>query len=128
MDTNLDSETVMMGTPAEDLLAMYLEAGHPVVALASRPREEDPGRLVRLRRHPEKADLTAAVWRLASLRRVTLAPGIRAGSAAVTTSPPDDQSGPGGPVVTSSPERRSGKPPARWVADQYGRRAERPSR
>ena len=63
---SLDSETVMMGTPAEDLLGMYLGSGHPVVALGSRPSEEVPGQLLRLRRHPEKADLVAAVWRLAS--------------------------------------------------------------
>ena len=65
---SLDSETVMMGTPAEDLLGMYLGSGHPVVALGSRPGEEVPGQLLRLRRHPEKADLVAAVWRLASRR------------------------------------------------------------
>jgi CheY-like chemotaxis protein len=92
MDMNLDSEPVMMGTPAEDLLAMYLEAGHPVVALASRPREEDPGRLVRLRRHPEKADLTAAVWRLASPRGVALARGP-SGSSGPDDLAADDQSG-----------------------------------
>jgi len=74
LDMSLDSETVM-GTPAEDLLGMYLEGGHPVVALASGPREEEPGKLVRLRRHPEKADLTAAVWRLASPRGVAPAWG-----------------------------------------------------
>jgi CheY-like chemotaxis protein len=66
LDMSLDSERVMMGTPAVDLLGMYLEAGHPVVALSPRPREEEPGRLIRLRRHPETADLTAAVWRLGS--------------------------------------------------------------
>jgi CheY-like chemotaxis protein len=68
LDMSLDSETVMMGTPAEDLLGMYLGSGHPVVALGSRPGEEVPGQLLRLRRHPEKADLVTAVWRLASRR------------------------------------------------------------
>jgi CheY-like chemotaxis protein len=68
LDMSLDSETVMMGTPAEDLLGMYLGSGHPVVALGSRPGEEVPGQVLRLRRHPEKADLVAAVWRLASRR------------------------------------------------------------
>lgn len=87
LDMSLASETVMMGTPAEDLLGLYLDTGHPVVALASRPREEEPGRLVRLRRHPEKAELTAAVWRLASPRGVAPAGRTDRDVAAVTTSP-----------------------------------------
>lgn len=66
LDMSLDSEMVMMGTPAEELLEMYLGSGHSVVALGSRPGEEMPGRLLRLRRHPETAPLTEAVWRLAS--------------------------------------------------------------
>ena len=66
---SLDSETVMMGTPAEELLEMYLGSGHPVLALGSRPGEEMSGRLLRRRRHPEAAVLTEAVWRLASPRR-----------------------------------------------------------
>jgi hypothetical protein len=73
LDMSLDSETVMMGTPAEDLLGMYVGSGHPVVALGSRPGEEVPGQLLRLRRHPEKADLVTAVWRLASRRGTTSA-------------------------------------------------------
>lgn len=85
LDMSLDSETVMMGTPAEDLLGMYLEAGHPVVAFASRPREEEPGTLVRLRRHPEKAELTAAVWRLAR-------PSAPARGPSASSGPDDDQS------------------------------------
>jgi CheY-like chemotaxis protein len=68
LDMSLDSELVMMGTPAEELLEMYLGLGHPVLALGSRPGEEMPGRLLRRRRHPEAADLTHAVWRLASPR------------------------------------------------------------
>ena len=69
LDMNLDSELVMMGTPAEELLEMYLGSGHAVLALGSRPGEEIPGRLLRRRRHPEASDLTEAVWRLASPRR-----------------------------------------------------------
>jgi hypothetical protein len=68
LDMSLDSELVMMGTPAEELLEMYLGLGHPVLALGSRPGEEMPGRLLRLRRHPEPAVLIEAVWRLASPR------------------------------------------------------------
>ena len=77
LDMSLESETVMMGTPAEDLLGMYLGSGHPVVTLGSRPGEEVPGELLRLRRHPEKADLVAAVWRLASRRGTTPSMGPR---------------------------------------------------
>jgi hypothetical protein len=66
LDMSLDSELVKMGTPAEELLEMYLGSGHPVLALGTRPGEEVPGRLVRLRRHPETALLLEAVWRLAS--------------------------------------------------------------
>jgi CheY-like chemotaxis protein len=69
LDMSLDSETVMMGTPAEELLEMYLGSGHPVLALGSRPGEEMSGRLLRRRRHPEAAVLTEAVWQLASPRR-----------------------------------------------------------
>ena len=57
LDMSLDSETVMMGTPAEELLEMYLGSGHPVLALGSRPGEEMSGRLLRRRRHPEAAVL-----------------------------------------------------------------------
>ena len=66
LDMSLDSDLVMMGTPAEELLEMYLGSGHPVLALGSRPGEEMPGRLLRHRRHPEAAVLIEAVWRLAS--------------------------------------------------------------
>jgi len=68
LDMRLNSEMVMAGTPAEDLLGMYLESGHPVVALGSRPGDETPGRLLRLRRHPETGTLLEIVWRLASPR------------------------------------------------------------
>jgi CheY-like chemotaxis protein len=68
LDMRLDSEAVMTGTPAEDLLGMYLGSGHPVVTLEAHPREEEMGPLLRLRRHPEPAALVGAVWRLASPR------------------------------------------------------------
>ena len=69
LDMSLDSELAMMGTPAEELLEMYLGSGHSVLALGSRPGEELPGRLLRRRRHPEAAVLMEAVWRLAAPKR-----------------------------------------------------------
>jgi CheY-like chemotaxis protein len=74
LDMSLDSEMVMMGTRAEELLEMYLGSGHPVLALGSRPGEEMAGRLLRRRRHPEADVLMEAVWRLASPKRSGLAP------------------------------------------------------
>jgi len=68
LDLSLDSETVMLGTPAEDLLGMYLATGHRVVALGSRPGEEVPDRLIRLPRHPAAVALLSAVSTLASPR------------------------------------------------------------
>jgi hypothetical protein len=62
---SLDSEAVVMGTAAEDLLGMYLLSGHRVVVLGSRGGEEIPGRLVRLRRHPRQDELLGAVLSLA---------------------------------------------------------------
>lgn len=65
LDMSLDSEAVVMGTAAEDLLGMYLLSGHPVVVLGSRGGEEIPGQLVRLRRHPRQDELLGAVLSLA---------------------------------------------------------------
>jgi hypothetical protein len=65
LDMSLDSDAVLSGTPAGDLLGMYLESGHPVVALEGSHRGET-GRLIRLRRHPETDALLTAVWQLAS--------------------------------------------------------------
>ena len=65
LDMSLDSEAVVMGTAAEELLGLYLSSGHRVVVLGSRPGEEEPGRLVRLPRHPEREELVAAVRSLA---------------------------------------------------------------
>jgi hypothetical protein len=65
LDMSLASEGVVMGTPAEELLGLYLVAGHRVVVLGSHPGEELPGQLRRLRRHPERAQLVDAVRSLA---------------------------------------------------------------
>lgn len=61
LDMSLDSEAVVMGTAAEELLGLYRSSGHRVVVLGSRAGEEEPGRLVRLPRHPERDELVAAV-------------------------------------------------------------------
>jgi CheY-like chemotaxis protein len=66
LDMSLDSDAVMLGTPAEDLLDLYLESGHRVVALDASHRGDEPGRLLHLRRHPETDALLTAVWQLAS--------------------------------------------------------------
>jgi hypothetical protein len=63
---SLDSDAVMLGTPAEDLLGLYLESGDPVVALDGTHRGDETDRLIRLRRHPETDALLTAVWQLAS--------------------------------------------------------------
>mgnify|MGYP003487411096 CR=1 FL=1 len=61
LDMSLESEAVVMGTAAEDLLGMYLLAGHRVVVLGSRVGEDIPGQLVRLRRHPRHDELLGTV-------------------------------------------------------------------
>jgi CheY-like chemotaxis protein len=66
LDMSLDSDAVMSGTPAEDLLGLYLESGHPVVALDGTHRGDEARRLICLRRHPETDALLTAVWQLAS--------------------------------------------------------------
>lgn len=68
LDMSLESEAVVRGTAAEELLAMYLFGGHKVVALGSHPGEEVPGQLVRLHRHPQREALLESV-------RVLVAPG-----------------------------------------------------
>ena len=70
LDMSLESEAVVRGTAAEELLAMYLFDGHRIVALGSHPGGEVPGQLVRLHRHPEREALIAAVREL-----VTSGPG-----------------------------------------------------
>jgi hypothetical protein len=61
LDLSLQSEAVMMGTAAEELLGLYLVAGRRVVALGSRPGAEMSGQLRRLRRHPSRGELLDAV-------------------------------------------------------------------
>jgi hypothetical protein len=73
LDMSLDSESVVMGTAAEELLGLYLMSGHRVVVLGSHPGGEVPGQLVRVRRHPEREELLAAVRRVAPPRSGTSA-------------------------------------------------------
>jgi hypothetical protein len=61
LDMSLDSEALMTGTAAEELLGLYLVSSRPVVTLGSRGGEEVPGVLIRLRRHPSREDLLGAV-------------------------------------------------------------------
>jgi hypothetical protein len=61
LDMSLDSEAVMVGTPAEELLGLYLMSGRRILVLGSRPGEEVPGQLVRIRRHPSREQLVEAV-------------------------------------------------------------------
>ena len=75
LDMRLDSDAVMQGTPAEDLLGLYLESGHPVVSLDSSRRGDEAGQLIRLRRHPETDALLTAVWQLASPQGTRRRPG-----------------------------------------------------
>ena len=61
LDMSLDSEAVVAGTPAEELLSLYVHGERPVVVLGSRSGEEVPGRLVRLARHVPVDRLVEAV-------------------------------------------------------------------
>lgn len=70
LDMSLDGDDLMEGAPAEELLNVYLLAGHRVVALGLHPHDEIPGRSVRLRRHPESEELIGAVGSLAPTHRV----------------------------------------------------------
>ncbi len=70
LDMNLHGDDLMEGTPAEELLDVYLLAGHRVIALGLLPHDEIPGRSVRLRRHPETEEVIRAVGLLAPIHRV----------------------------------------------------------
>ena len=70
LDMSLDGDDLIEGTPAEELLNVYLLAGHRVIALGLRPHDEVPGRSVRLHRHPEFEELIGAVGALAPAHRV----------------------------------------------------------
>jgi CheY-like chemotaxis protein len=61
LDMSTESEAVVMGTAAEELLALYMLTGSRVVVLGSHPGAEVAGQLVRLRRHPEEDQLLASV-------------------------------------------------------------------
>jgi len=61
LDMSLDSEAVMLGTAADELLGLYLMAAKSVVVLGSHPGGEVPGQLRRLPRHPGRAALLEAV-------------------------------------------------------------------
>lgn len=65
LDMSLDSEAVMVGTAAEELLGLYLVAGRSVVVIGSRPGDEITGQLARIRRHPSREQLIQAVISLA---------------------------------------------------------------
>lgn len=73
LDMWLEGEDLLDGTPAEELLNVYLLAGHRVVALASQLHDEEiPGRSVRLRRRPESEELVTAIGSLASAPQVDI--------------------------------------------------------
>jgi hypothetical protein len=61
LDMCTESEAVMMGTAAEELLALYLLTGSRVVVLGSHPGEEVEGQLIRLHRHPDEDELLVSV-------------------------------------------------------------------
>ena len=65
LDMSTESEAVVMGTAAEELLALYLLAGSSVVVLGSHPGEEIQDQLIRLRRHPDEAQLLGSILSLA---------------------------------------------------------------
>jgi hypothetical protein len=65
VDMSIGSDEAMFGAPAEDLLGIYLDAGHRVVALDDHRHGAEPGQLISMRRHPDTRDLVAAVRRLA---------------------------------------------------------------
>jgi hypothetical protein len=70
LDMSLDGDDLLEGTPAEELLNVYLLAGHRVIALGLQPHDEVPGRAVRLHRHPEDEELVRAIGALAPAQRV----------------------------------------------------------
>lgn len=61
LDMCTESEAVVMGTAAEELLALYLLSGSRVVVLGSHAGDEVEGQLRRLPRHPDRPDLMSAV-------------------------------------------------------------------
>jgi CheY-like chemotaxis protein len=68
LDLWLKSDTLMMGTPSDELLQLYLAAGRPVITLGGAERlgagvEDEP--VESLARHPEPEALLGAVKTLA---------------------------------------------------------------
>jgi len=61
LDMSTASEGVVMGTAAEELLALYLLTGSRVVVLGSHPGEDVQGQLIRLHRHPDEQQLLAGI-------------------------------------------------------------------
>src|SRR6266511_3270515 len=61
LDMSLDSEAMMMGTAAEELLDLYRSSSRPVVVLGSYLVDEEPRQLARLHRHPQRDELVDAV-------------------------------------------------------------------
>jgi CheY-like chemotaxis protein len=68
LDMSTDAEALVTGTASEELLALYLLSGRPVVALGSYPAEGIPGELVRIGRHPERDALLGVVAALEEIR------------------------------------------------------------
>lgn len=66
LDMSLASEAVVAGTPAEELMGMYLFAGQRIVVLGSYPGADVPGQMIRLRRHPDPEVLLGAIVYLAN--------------------------------------------------------------
>ncbi len=64
LDMSTESEAVVMGTAAEELLGLYLLSGARVVVLGSHPGDEVERQLVRLHRHPDREGL---LWAVSSL-------------------------------------------------------------
>jgi CheY-like chemotaxis protein len=68
LDLWLQSDTLMMGTPSDELLQLYLSAERPVITLGGAERlragfEDEP--VANLARHPEPGALLGAVKALA---------------------------------------------------------------
>jgi hypothetical protein len=76
LDMSLDSEALMTGTPAEELLGLYLTAGRPVVVLGSRPGPSIDRQLVRLRRHADEDAVVGAVRALHPGARPSSTPAV----------------------------------------------------
>jgi len=61
LDMSLDSEAMIMGTAAEELLDLYLSSSRPVVVLGPYLVDEEPRQLARLHRHPQRDELVGTV-------------------------------------------------------------------